>query len=149
MWLKKDVLSRGGHLLGGQPPSGTDHLPVLEIRDPENLERGSKKSFKPDLVFLLARTIFIVEIKPAFSLADHRKQLELVQSRERIDMFWLELKLRKVSAPPFGNVYANRKSFEIGAALAFEGTMEPDPILWLICGTRGRFIFHAPSGRHG
>lgn len=146
LWLKKYVVREGGYLIGGQPPSGTDHLPVLEIRDPQNLEKGSRKSFKPDLVFLLGRVIFIVEIKPRFSAADRKKQLELLLSPERMDMFWLELKLRKISIPPFGDAHSFREVLEVGVALAFEGCMEPDTHLWLICGAGGEFFFQPPGG---
>jgi len=147
LWLKKYVRSNEGYLIGGQPPSGTDHLPVLEIRDPANADRGSRESFKPDLVFALGGHIFIVEIKPGFSKSDRAKQLSLLRSPQRIEMFWEELQRRKISSPIFGDVDSMRKSLDVAVALAFEGHAEPDEDLWLICGQEGAFVFWPPT-RH-
>lgn len=144
--LKRYVVKNGGYLLGGQPPSGTDHLPVIEIRSPDNSDKGSKSSFKPDLVFELSGLIHVVEIKPSYSPSDRSKQLELLRSPERIDMFWHELRVRKISSPHYGELYQNREHLQLAIGLAFEGEHEPDRHLWLICGNRGDFLFVPPSG---
>ena len=32
--VRNHLLENNWQVIGGQPPSGTDHLPVIEIRDP-------------------------------------------------------------------------------------------------------------------
>ncbi len=59
--------------IAGQPPNGCDNIPVIEIKSPINQDKGSKGSYKPDLVFASDRNILIVECKPAFSKADQEK----------------------------------------------------------------------------
>lgn len=80
----KSVLEQNGFvILGGQPPRGTDIYPVVEIKDANNDARGSRGSFKPDLVVASESTILIVECKPSFSIKDVEKLREIRASRER------------------------------------------------------------------
>ncbi|MCF8522798.1 MAG: hypothetical protein K9G08_03415 [Pontimonas sp.] len=147
VWLKRHVRAAGGELLGGQPPSGTDHLPVIEIKDPLSLDRGSKSAFKPDLVFLLGKTLFIAEIKPRYSAADQEKQSGLLASEGRIQRFWEEVDQRELRSQEIGKVSDARGYLELAAALAFEGVAPPDPNLWLLCSDRGTFTFLPPTTR--
>ena len=41
-WFRKN----GYLVLAGQPPSGSDSIPVVEIKDFSNLYKGSKGSYK-------------------------------------------------------------------------------------------------------
>lgn len=147
VWLKRHVRAAGGELLGGQPPSGTDHLPVIEIKDPLSVGQGSKSAFKPDLVFLLGKTLFIAEIKPRYSAADKEKQLSLLASEGRVQRFWEEVEQRGIRSQAIGKVSDARDDLELAAALAFEGVAPPDPDLWLLCSDRGTFTFLPPTTR--
>ena len=61
---KKILIKNNYTLLGGQPPRGVDHLPVIEIKSGLNREKGSKDSFKPDLVAYRDGILIIIECKP-------------------------------------------------------------------------------------
>ena len=92
----KTVLKRMGlKLIGGQPPNGTDSFPVLEIADPSVLSKGSKGSFKPDLVAFCAKRqkVIIIECKPEFSSSDVEKLLKTVD-KNRLGLFSQELRQR-------------------------------------------------------
>lgn len=92
----KTVLKQFGlRLIGGQPPNGTDSFPVIEIADPTILSKGSKGSFKPDLVAFCSKRqkIVIVECKPEFSLNDVEKLL-LASDNKRLGLLSQELRQR-------------------------------------------------------
>lgn len=92
----KTVLKQIGlKLIGGQPPNGTDSLPVIEIADPSILSKGSKGSFKPDLIAFCPtrQKIVIVECKPEFSLSDVEKLL-LASDTKRLALLSQELRQR-------------------------------------------------------
>jgi hypothetical protein len=40
--LKKYLQQQSWIILGGEPPGGTNHIPVIEVRDSLNFEKGSK-----------------------------------------------------------------------------------------------------------
>lgn len=92
----KTVLKQFGlKLIGGQPPNGTDSFPVIEIADPSILTKGSKGSFKPDLIAFCPtrQKIVIVECKPEFSLNDVEK-LILASDNKRLGLLSQELRQR-------------------------------------------------------
>jgi hypothetical protein len=91
----KTVLKQIGlKLIGGQPPNGTDSFPVIEIADPSILSKGSKGSFKPDLLAFCPtrQKIVIVECKPEFSPNDVEK---LLQAAEKNRLLVLSQELRQ------------------------------------------------------
>lgn len=75
---KAFLKANGWTLLGGQPPSGCNHLPVIEIKDPYRVGIGSKGAYKPDLVAHRDSITLIVECKPDFSRFDEAKLLEVL-----------------------------------------------------------------------
>lgn len=80
----KELLSQSGLVIvAGQPPRGTDRVPVIEVKTAENRAKGSRGSFKPDLVAANDRVILIVECKPTFSPADVEKLRALQSSDDR------------------------------------------------------------------
>ncbi len=85
----------GLKLIGGQPPNGTDSFPVIEIADPSILSKGSKGSFKPDLIAFCPerQKIVIVECKPEFSLNDVEKLLQAAD-KNRLGVLSKELHQR-------------------------------------------------------
>ena len=97
----KAHLSRGPwELLGGQPPSGTDHMPVLEIKAEFGGNRGSSDSFKPDLVAAVGLTVMVIEIKPTYDSTDVDKLWRFLNSTTRRINFARELQQRGVELKP-------------------------------------------------
>lgn len=83
-------------ILAGQPPRGVDHLPVIEIKDPQNFKKGSKESFKPDLLSYKNNTFYIVECKPEYNISDEIKLLKILNDKTRLKIFYEEIKQRKL-----------------------------------------------------
>ena len=92
---KKWVLERKFDILGGQPPNGTDRFPVIEIKSEENSKKGSRTSYKPDLIIATPDFLLIIECKPQFNLGDVDKLREIAQSRSRIKALIEELRQRR------------------------------------------------------
>lgn len=111
--LKRFLRASGWSVVGGQPPSGTDHIPVLEIKAGSGLAKGSLGSFKPDLVACYGTRVIVVEIKPKFNLEDVQKLREFLASDERRRNFLLELRQRGILD----------SAFERDDALEFEGAI--------------------------
>jgi hypothetical protein len=91
----KRILQKNNYiLLAGQPPRGVDHLPVVEIKSGTNKEKGSKDSFKPDLVAYKDNIMLIIECKPNFNNNDLQKLHEVLNSNSRVLAFYNELSER-------------------------------------------------------
>jgi len=88
-------LENNFQILAGQPPNGTDRFPVIEIKDPNSALKGSKYSFKPDLVVANDEKLFVVECKPSYSEADVSKLIAISDDSGRRHMLFIELKDRK------------------------------------------------------
>ena len=88
---KKWFINKGFLPLAGQPPNGCDHIPTIEIKDSKNLSKGSKGSYKPDIVFGKEDFLIIVECKPKFSKLDLNKLLEIDGNFDRKKMLHTEL----------------------------------------------------------
>lgn len=78
--LKPYVQNLGWIILGGEPPGGTDHIPVIELKDPENVSGGSKGSKKIDLVFFKNNNFLLLELKENFAKSDVKKLDDIVSS---------------------------------------------------------------------
>ena len=73
----KRILTKNNYvLLAGQPPRGVDHLPVVEIKSGTNKEKGSKDSFKPDLVAYKDNILLIIECKPNFNTMTYKNYMK-------------------------------------------------------------------------
>jgi hypothetical protein len=92
---KQWVIRQKLHVLGGQPPNGTDRFPVIEIKSDQKSEKGSRTSFKPDLVVATTDLLLIIECKPRFDSADVTKLNEIAESPTRLDAFIRELRQRR------------------------------------------------------
>lgn len=93
----KDALrARGWVIVAGQPPGGTDHLPVVEIKDPLNLLKGSGGAFKPDLVAWYRPWLLIGECKLAPDASDVRKLRAVLADPARKVAFAAELRGRSI-----------------------------------------------------
>jgi len=68
--LKEYLQQHNWTILGGEPPGGTNHIPVIEVRDLLNLEKGSKGSKKIDLVAFKSSFFLLLELKGSYSYSD-------------------------------------------------------------------------------
>jgi hypothetical protein len=92
IWFKKN----GFLPLAGQPPNGCDNIPTIEIKEIKNRDKGSKGSFKPDLVFGNAKYIVVVECKPDDDRDDELKLLEVISSKDRQQLLFNEILQRGI-----------------------------------------------------
>jgi hypothetical protein len=127
----RNFLNQNGFaVIGGQPPSGTDHLPVIEIRDPLYFGKGSKGSYKPDLIAWHNSNLFIIELKPSFSLIDRNKVNEVLNSRERISSLWETLIQRNVNLGENGKISEVKSKTKVVGGLGYGGNKVEHPELW-------------------
>jgi hypothetical protein len=93
---KKLLIHNDFQVLGGQPPRGVDHLPVIEIKSIDNTTKGSKNAFKPDLLCYKNEIFYIVECKPTFDENDYYKVHEILNSEARLKLLYVELEQRNI-----------------------------------------------------
>lgn len=86
--------ARGWTLLAGQPPNGSDHLPVVEIKLRGKTRIGSKGALKPDLIAHSSGIFAIVEAKSEHSDSDAQKLREVLNDEHRIQLLYQEMKQR-------------------------------------------------------
>lgn len=143
--LKSYLKINGWHLIAGQPPSGTDHLPVLEIKSQVGDVKGSRDSYKPDLVAVSTNTLLIVEIKPSYSANDDAKLIRTLTEGNRIESLWFEIANRNLKDAD-GNKIADRVGeLELRAALAYAGVLQPVERLWSFVHDGHTFETHPPN----
>jgi hypothetical protein len=94
VWFRNN----GFAAIAGQPPSGCDNIPTVEIKDLTNREKGSKGSFKPDLIVANIENLIIVECKPLDNSEDEQKLLEVDRSVDRLSQLYKELGQRGIFA---------------------------------------------------
>jgi len=124
------LLENGWEVIGGQPPSGTDYLPVIEIRDPAHKGKGSKGSYKPDLVAWHESNLFIIELKPSFNQPDRDKVNEVLQSPERVRSLWESLIQRNIALGKFGQISEVQNTSRVVGGLGYGGARVEHPELW-------------------
>lgn len=83
-------------VLGGEPPGGTDHIPVIEIKDNSNKEKGSKGSKKIDLIAFKDPFFLLLELKKLYANSDVIKLDEITQSSKLRRAFLDALNEKKV-----------------------------------------------------
>ena len=93
---KKWLQNEDWQVFAGQPPNGSDDIPVIEIKLLSNTDKGSRGSYKPDLVATKEGSIMIVECKPNHSDSDAAKLIEILSSMERKRALFEELEQRKL-----------------------------------------------------
>lgn len=122
---KRWLMKNGYTILAGQPARGVDHLPVIEIKDPTG-EKGSKDSYKPDLVAFKDDVFFIVECKPAFDHGDNLKIQDVLSSLTRLQNLYIELSqynlLKKVHYSKDFGIFKQ----SIKGVLAYSGNQGPE-----------------------
>jgi hypothetical protein len=144
--VKSYLLENKWQILGGQPPSGTDYLPVIEIRDPSFSGKGSKGSFKPDLIAWHNFLLMIIELKPTFSLSDREKVNGVLQSPERVTSLWESLIERNINLGVFGKIEDIQSQTQVVGGLGYGGKLVEHPEVWRfhvndekVCVTPGSF----------
>jgi hypothetical protein len=131
--LKRFLKSHEWEIIGGQPPSGTDHLPVLEMKTHVGAVKGSKESYKPDLVAYKAHQLLIVEIKPSYSASDNAKLLSILMEPTRLDTLWAEIETRKISSKTDGPLVRIREKVQLQLALCHLGELPGTDNVWTYC----------------
>ena len=94
--LKHHIEKLGWNVLGGEPPGGTNHIPVIELKDPENREKGSKGSKKIDLIGFKNGFFLLLELKEQYSKTDVEKLNEIVESKKWREAFLNALEDKKI-----------------------------------------------------
>lgn len=90
--LKKWLQERDWLILGGEPPGGTDVIPVIELKDVEYTKKGSKGSRKIDLICYKNDYFLLVEVKERCSYSDIKKLNEIVSEKKWRNAFIRALK---------------------------------------------------------
>lgn len=86
--------SHGWTILAGQPPSGSNHLPVVEVKWSGRAGKGSKGAYKPDLIASKAGVFMLVECKPDHNEADAEKLREILGDASRKSLLFREMTQR-------------------------------------------------------
>ena len=128
--VRNYFLENDWQVIGGQPPSGTDYLQVIEIRDPSYKGKGSNGAYKPDLIAWHEFNLFIIELKPSFNQPDRDKVNEVLQSPERVKSLWESLIQRNISVGEFGQISAVQGKSRVVGGLGYGGTTVEHPELW-------------------
>lgn len=119
----KKILKQNSFLiLAGQPARGVDNLPVVEIKSGFNQDKGSKDSYKPDLVAFKSDIIYIIECKPLYDYGDFTKIQEVICSNERITSFYNELRQRRILQKIQYNADFETFGRSLKGILAYSGT---------------------------
>ena len=93
----KSLLKKAGwNMIGGQPPRGSDALPVIEVKSGLATMRGSYGAYKPDLVAHKDGVLLLVECKPGHDLNDIDKLRGLLTDPGRLAALMQELQQRKL-----------------------------------------------------
>lgn len=128
--VKKHLKNNGWSVLAGQPPSGTDHLPVIEIKDDLELGNGSKGSFKPDLVAWKENLLIFIELKPTFNAQDQEKVESVLLSQIRQVALWEELIQRRAKTADGALLSDKRGQSQVVGGLGYGGPHVKRPHLW-------------------
>ena len=118
VYTKEWLIAKGYDILGGQPPNGSDDIPVVEIKKEKNQNKGSKGSFKPDLVAKDSKEILVVECKPKYDKDDEEKLNQVLIEKKRQQLFIEELLQRRL-------INESEKNLKIKFCLANNSKIAP------------------------
>jgi hypothetical protein len=118
IYTKEWLIAKGYDILGGQPPNGSDDIPVVEIKKEKNQNKGSKGSFKPDLVAKDSKEILVVECKPKYDKDDEEKLNQVLIKKKRQQLFVEELLQRRL-------INESEKNLKIKFCLANNSKIAP------------------------
>jgi hypothetical protein len=104
---------QGFQIIAGQPPNGCGKVPTIEIKSEANKAKGSKGSFKPDLIAINYHQVIVIECKPLFSEADELKLEAIKNHLARRQSLYRELHQRRLFFKHgLDKVYVDYRSFE-------------------------------------
>ena len=83
-------------IVAGDPPHGTDHIPVFEMHDSDYVGKGSKGSKKIDLLAYKKKYFLLIELKGKYAQSDIKKLDELISNEKWRYSFVNELKSKKI-----------------------------------------------------
>ena len=118
IYTKEWLIAKGYDILGGQPTNGSDDIPVVEIKKEKNQNKGSKGSFKPDLVAKDSKEILVVECKPKYDKDDEEKLNQVLIKKKRQQLFVEELLQRRL-------INESEKNLKIKFCLANNSKIAP------------------------
>jgi len=101
IYTKEWLIYNEYEIIAGQPPNGSDNIPVIEIKDNKYSSKGSKGSYKPDLIGMNGNNILVIECKPKYDQDDEKKLLSIMFDNSRIELLFKELHQR--------NIFSNSK----------------------------------------
>lgn len=129
---KRLLGEHGWTILAGQPPSGLDHLPAVEIKWEGREGIGSEGALRPDLIAADEPRLLLVECKPSHDEGDARKLRSVLGDPTRIDSLLGEVTQRRLFER--AGLPAEREIWEggIGGALAHAGEVRRQSDLWII-----------------
>lgn len=91
-WLKDN----GWIVLGGEPPGGTNDIPLIELKDIDYTKKGSKGSKKIDVVGHKQGYFLLLELKALFSYSDIKKLNQITGETKWRAAFIRALKERSI-----------------------------------------------------
>lgn len=91
--MKKYLATINWNVVAGEPPGGSNHLPVLEIHDPNFTGKGSSGSKKIDLVAYKNNYFLLIELKSKYAFSDVKKLDQLTNSE-----FWRKSFVKALNA---------------------------------------------------
>jgi hypothetical protein len=142
--LKKYLVKNDWKVIGGQPPSGSDHLPVIEIKLNRTGGKGSGDAYKPDMVATKDKVLYIFEIKPKYSRLDCEKLLEVYSSDSRREALWKEIEQRglvdELGAP------ISVEAFSLELAIANQDEPRRLDNIWQFLSSDDGFLMIHPRG---
>jgi hypothetical protein len=122
---KRFLKANGWLMLAGQPPNGCDHLPVVEIKAPNRTEKGSKGTYKPDLIAYRKGVLLLVECKPVHDEGDAQKLRGILMDSSRCQELITELVQRNILNRHQIKVAIDELQSGIRGALAHAGSVLP------------------------
>ncbi|MCX6494507.1 MAG: hypothetical protein NTY82_01845 [Actinobacteria bacterium] len=118
---------------------------MIEIKNRIGDEKGSKNSFKPDIIAVHDFEILVIEIKPKYSSSDQEKLLSFLVDPDRISAFWHEVELRRLVNDRGTQLQESNHSFIIHGALAYRGLpAQPCPLWQFVQDDSGEFRRFSP-----
>lgn len=129
---KRILKEHDWRVLAGQPPSGLNHLPAVEIKWEDREGIGSKGALRPDLIAAQEPKLMLVECKPTFHQGDADKLRSILADPVRIDALLGEMSLRGIfqrgGLPAEHDIWRE----DVCGALAYSQSVRTQEDLWTI-----------------
>ena len=96
--VKNWLIDKNWQIIGAEPPGGTNHIPRIELHDPEYKLKGSKGSKKIDIVAYKNNFFLLLELKDDYSKisSDVKKLNTIVSEKKWLNAFYKSVSERKI-----------------------------------------------------